>query len=849
MPGERIRIESHRCFSLGEHIVRKVCPDVRPRRSGRSACIRLPLAAAIHFACCTVALAADADQAAPQQSAASQPSDKPTAALDAVTVTAQKRVENAQAVPVSIDVLSTDKLSEMNVNSMNDYVKLLPSVSIESTSPGFSQVFMRGVSSGSTGNSGIANHSGPMPSVGIYLDEQPITTIQGALDLHIYDVQRVEALAGPQGTLYGASSQSGTIRIITNKPDPSAFSASVSTEVNSVSNGTLGNITEGYVNIPLSDRAALRVVGWDEHDAGYIDNVLGSRTFPTSGITQSNASRVHDDYNESWLRGARAALKVDLNDDWSITPTIIGQSQHNGGIFAFDPKVGDLQVSHAYPEYQEDRWVQSALTVQGKIGNFDLVYAFSHLNRSDWTDSDYSDYGFWYDTLLGYGKYITDKNGNYINPSQHIRGNDVYAKTSHELRLSSPKDERFRFVGGIFAEHQSHRISQDYQIDGLAPATSVEGWPGTIWLTKQHRVDDDYAVFGEFSYDITDQLTATVGGRFFHTENSLRGFYGFGTGYSSSEGVATCFSDYKFDGAPCTDLDKKTKQNDHVGKANLTYKFDNDKMIYATWSEGFRPGGINRRGTLPPYVADFLTNYEFGWKTEWLDHRLRWNGAVFQENWKDFQFAILGQNGLTEIRNANQARIRGFESNLTWAATYNLTLSAGVTLLNSELTANYCGATDPNDQPITNCPAGTTGFADGPQAPKGTRLPSTPRAKGNLTARYVFDAFGGEGYFQAAGFAEGNRRTDLRDYENSVVGNMPGYGTVDLSIGLKKDAWAYDIYAKNVFDSRGELNRYTECAIAGRNSNGVPSTICGGQYYIVPITPRTIGFRITRNFD
>ncbi len=830
--------------------MKKIRSAVRPSRPGRSACIRLPLAAAIHLACCAVALAADADQAAPQQPSASQPSDKPTAALESVTVTAQKRVENAQAVPLSIDVLSTDKLSEMNVNSMTDYVKLLPSVSIQSTSPGFSQIYMRGVASGSNGN-----HSGPSPSVGVYLDEEPITTIQGALDLHVYDVARVEALAGPQGTLYGASSQAGTIRIITNKPDPSAFAASVSTEINSVANGTLGYTVEGFVNLPLSDKAALRVAGWNEHDGGYIDNVLGSRTYPTSGIAASNANRVHDAYNESWLRGARAALKVDLLDDWSITPTIMGQSQHNGGGFAFDPKIGDLKVSHGYPEYQEDRWVQSALTVQGKIGNFDLVYAYSHLNRSDWTDLDYSDYSFWYDTLSGYGKYITDNNGNYINPGQHIRGNDRYAKSSHELRINSPKDERFRFVAGFFDEQQSHRISQNYQIDGLATATSVTGWPGTLWLTKQHRQDNDYAVFGELSYDITDQLTGTVGARFFHTEDSLRGFFGFSRGYSSSTGEAACFSDYKFDGAPCTNLDKTTKQNDHVGKANLTYKFDADKMIYATWSEGFRPGGINRRGSQPPYVADFLTNYEFGWKTEWFDHRLRWNGALFQEDWKDFQFAYLGANGLTEIHNANKAQIRGLESNLTWAATYNLTLTAGVTLLKSKLQADYCGFLDASGKPATVCTPGTinpqTGNpVDGPQAPKGTQLPLTAKQKANLTARYVFDAFGGEGYLQAAGFVEGRRRTDLRVKENGLIGDMPGYASFDLSAGLKKNAWVFDVYMKNVFDSRGELNRFAECATSVCvQPAGSQYANVFGQYYVVPIQPRTIGFRVTRNFE
>ena len=806
------------------------------RRFGRTALSRLPLATAIHLACFAPAFA-DAD---PQQPAtpAGDTTEQKAQGLDTITVTAQKRTESAQDVPISLDVISTDKLTELNVANFTDYVKALPSVSIQSAGPGFNQVYMRGVASGSNGN-----HSGPLPSVGIYLDEEPITTIQGAFDMHIYDIQRVEALAGPQGTLYGASSQSGTIRVITNKPDPTAFSAQVAAEVNAVDHGGTGFVTEGYINLPLRDNIALRVVGWDKQESGYIDNVPGTRTYPTSGITINNDAEARKDYNLATTKGGRAALKIDLNDSWSITPSIAGQSQYTHGIWAFDPHVGDLKVTHFFPEKSEDRFTQSALTVQGKIGNFDVTYAFAHLNRSDHVDSDYTDYSFWYDTLYGYGSYIYDANGNLIDPSQYIHGTDRYKKTSNELRLASPRDWRFRFVVGAFAEHQTHNIQQEYIINNLSPDLSVPGWPDTLWLTKQLRTDNDSALFGEMYYDITDQLTATLGGRWFHTKDSLKGFFGFGTGYSSGTGVGACFDPVGFEGAPCTNLDKETKQNDSIGKANLTYKISSDAMIYGTWSEGFRPGGINRRGSLPPYTADFLTNWEFGWKTEWFDHHLRWNGAVFQEKWKDFQFAILGANGLTEIKNANQARIRGFESNLTWAATYNLTLSGGIALYKSELTANYCGFTEEDGTPVSVCPPGTinpiTGDpVDGPEAPKGTELPITAKVKGNLIARYNFTLGDKESYVQAASYFEGRRRSDLRIIENDIVGDLPGYGTVDFSAGTKWDKWAIDFYLKNAFDNRGEINRYAECA----------ETVCGTQYYVVPVQPRTFGVRLTRDF-
>ncbi len=220
-----------------------------------------------------------------------------TGALQEVVVTAEKRTENLQDVPLSITAISTERLEQLNINNFNDYVKYLPSVAFQSLGPGFARVFMRGVSSGDNGN-----HSGPLPSVGVYLDEQPITTIQGALDIHIYDIERVEALAGPQGTLYGASSEAGTVRIITNKPDPSGFKAGYELEGNTV-RGQGGYVAEGFANMPLSANAAVRLVGWAEHDGGYIDNVPGSFTIrrcrcpaaPTPGraayVTPTSARR------------------------------------------------------------------------------------------------------------------------------------------------------------------------------------------------------------------------------------------------------------------------------------------------------------------------------------------------------------------------------------------------------------------------------------------------------------------------------------------------------------------------------------------------------------------------------
>ncbi|MEW9624309.1 TonB-dependent receptor [Rhodanobacter geophilus] len=841
----------------------------RIKGAPRAGLARLPLAAAICLAIVAPVLAQDAGQAsAPAAKAATKAKPK-TTTLGEVTVTAQKRTENLQKVPISINVLENDQLEALHVQNFNDYVKYLPSVTFQqggggiATGPGFATIYMRGVASG-----GNTNHSGSQPSVGVYLDDQPVTTIQGPLDIHMYDIARIEVLAGPQGTLYGASAEAGALRIITNKPDPSRFAASYQLGVDDVAHGGVGYTGEGMLNIPLSPAAAVRIVGWREHDAGYIDNVAGTRTFPVSGITISNAddctpgpllecvghARKH--YNDANTNGARAALKIDLNDDWSISPTLMGQQTITHGSFASDPAVGDLAVTHFYPERVDDRWWQGALTVQGKIGNFDLTYNYSHLRRNQEEQTDYNDYSFWYDTLLSYGAYIHDNSGNLINPSEYISDRDHYANDSHELRIVSPSEDRLRLVAGVFWQKQKHDIMQDYQISGLGSDLAVAGWPNTIWLTRQMRYDYDKALFGELSYDIIpDTLTATVGGRYFRSENQLYGFYGFSKGFSpgSSYGEAGCISNQPFLGAPCLDFNKQVKQSGSLGKFNLTWNISPTAMIYATRSEGYRPGGVNRAGDLPPYQADYLTNLELGWKTSWFDNRLSFNGAVFRENWNDFQFNILGPNGLTIIKNANSARINGLESQLVWQATYNLNLSAGVAFYDAKLTANYCGFTGADGNPVTYCPAGSINPSDGsvvsgPQAPKGTQLPITPRFKGNLVARYSFDMGENEGFVQAAFVHVGRRTSDLRLEERSLLGDLPAYNSVDLSAGFQKGSWSLDVYMDNAFDERAVLYKFTECGVTVCGAHGVVPQYPNGQVYTGVSQPRTIGVRFKQEF-
>jgi iron complex outermembrane receptor protein len=781
---------------------------------------RLPLASAI---------SAILASAAPSASAQDEES---ATRLGEVTVTALKRAENLQDVPLSITAIGTEKLEELNITDFSDYVKFLPSVQFTSFGPGFSVAYFRGVSSGEN-----ANHSGPQPTVGMYLDEQPITTIQGAVDLHLYDISRVEALAGPQGTLYGASSMAGTIRIITNKPDPSAFDAGYNLEINTVENGNEGYIAEAFVNVPLSPSAAIRLVGWYKDESGYIDNVAGTRTFPTSGGCISNfdppapgcaatANRADDGYNDAETYGARAALRIDLNESWAITPSATAQKQEANGSFAYDPNVGDLQITHFYPERSEDEWYQAALTVEGKISNFDVVYAGAYLKRDDLVDSDYSDYSFFYDECCGYGAYWYDDNGVPLaDPSQFINGTDYYKRQSHELRFSSPADKRFRVVAGLFYQDQEHEIYQNYQIFGLGDAITVSDWPDTIWLTNQLRKDEDSAVFGELSFDVTDKLTLTGGFRAYETESSLVGFFGFSDGYSSNYGEALCFAgDVRY--SPCVNLDDNVDDSGSIFKGNVTYRPNDDAMFYVTYSEGFRPAGINRNNrppNPPQYKPDFLTNYELGWKTTWTDGRLRFNGAFFFEDWDDIQFSFLppSGSGLTIIRNAGAAEIKGVEADLTWAPTDGFMLSGGLAYIDSELTEDYIP--DPGSPPDA--------FA-------GSQLPLTPEFKGNLTARYSFDVGEYEAYVQGSAVYSGSAWSDLIQSIRDIYGKQDAYTIADFTAGFERNGIAVELYVNNAFDERARLWTYSGCF----------EGVCGVNPYYLTNQPRTVGLKFGQKF-
>ncbi|MEH6591778.1 MAG: TonB-dependent receptor [Halioglobus sp.] len=756
--------------------------------------------------------------------------------LEEVVVTAQKREANLQDTSLSVQVLGSEQLENLNIQSFDDYVQFLPTVSFTTTRPGIAQVYMRGINSGGDGN-----HSASMPSVGVYLDEQPITTINEVLDLHMYDIARIETIAGPQGTLFGSSSQAGTLRIITNKPN-NEFEATYDISAVSVEKGGSGGTAEGMVNIPMGDSVALRLVGWYDDAPGYIDNVPGEITYDGPGTTINNDDLVEKDFNETETTGARALLRIDLNEDWAITPGLTYQKMDSSGAFDHDPDdYGDLETTKFYDTFYDEEWYQASLTVEGRIGGLDLVYAGAYLERERDSQYDYSWYAEYYDNVTrpnsnsAYGyvegdayywaSYHYDEMGNPVESSQYVDQDEEWTRESHEIRLQS-QEGRLRWIAGFFYQEQEH----DFDLQWTAPAVGsdvnvVPGGPTVVWQTVQTRNDEEQAIFGEISFDFTDNLTALVGARYYDYDNSLYGFNGWSrrcTGYYDDNGNFVEDRDGTLQD-PCYDtgnVDGKTSNDDVIGKANITYTVNDDALVYFTWSEGYRPGGVNRSNEAPPYVEDFVTNWELGWKTTWMDNRMRFNGATYFMDWEDFQYASLDLGSgqpLTVINNAGQAEIFGLEFDLDYAITNAFTFSFSGSFIDAES-------------------IDTIVHEDG-IIPKGTKLPYTPEAQLSSVLRYGTELGEYGVYAQGSWSYSDGVTTDLRP---EFALETDSYNIVNLAFGIARNSWHLDLFIDNATDERAELD----------NVDGYPlydGNIKSSTFYSTN-RPRSIGLRFGQKF-
>jgi iron complex outermembrane recepter protein len=773
-----------------------------------------------------------------------------------IIVTATKREESLQKVPISLQALGNATLDQHQVKSFDDYAKLLPSVSYQTYGPGQSDVSFRGVATG-----GINLPGGSLPTAGVYIDEIPVTTIGALVDIHSYDMARVEALSGPQGTLFGASSLAGTLRIITNKPNTSKFEAGYDLQLNKFGKGNAGGVAEAFVNAPLSDSAALRVVGFYQKDGGYIDNTFKSRTYQrlqtvldgngdpvldgngdpvtvANPGTFTNAAFVKKDFNSVETYGGRAALGIDLDDNWTVTPAVIAQHQLAKGTFGIDPRAGDLDVHEFAPDRNLDKWYLATMTIKGKLSDFDVTYAGGYFQRSIDNQQDYSYYTVYYDNIRDYTAF-SGGNGGFLDPTQRYINTQRMVKQSHELRISSPSENPFRATVGLFYQRQRNNNIAHYTIPGLAAGGNTTVFGDDVFITDTHIVARDYAAFGEASFDITPDIILTAGIRGFKARNSLYGFSGFASN-ADPGGAAQEVGQPAGSGCTvpitlgqCYNVDKVYKESGETHKINLTWQVDPSKMVYVTYSTGFRPGGNNRRPGIDAYDADTIDNFEFGWKTSWLDRMLRINGAVFYQEWNKLQYTLapVGAVGVVNIYNAGDARIYGIEMDVQ-LRTGGFTLSAAGSYTDAKLSTDFCNiGTDGNQLPSCS-------LATDVAAPKGTRLPVQPKFKVNSTLRYDFGLGGHDSFVQASMLSQTGVRNFLGLADNDAVGNTKGFTTFDFSGGIKFGELSFSAFIQNAFDKRGILSRNTFCA----------PTYCGTNARSYPVKPQLFGLKVSQRF-
>jgi outer membrane receptor protein involved in Fe transport len=595
------------------------------------------------------------------------------------------------------------------------------------------------------------------------------------------------------------------------------------------------------LNLPLGDSAALRVVGFYDRAGGYIDNLPATRTFtlddgnPATNLTVNNSALVKDDYNDVETWGGRAALKIDLDEDWTTTTQFIYQNQVANGGFLFDPRKGDLAVTDFLPSRNKDRWWQAALTVQGKLGDWDITYSGGYFERKTDNLSDYSYYTVAYDSYGYYATYFPKAAGGFLDPTQSSVLADKYTKLTQEFRVSSPSDKSLRLTAGMFLQHQTDKIRADYEVKGIgAEINSGQIWfpgvhPGSdsVFRTRIFRKDRDYAMFAQAEYDLAPTITLIAGIRGYIADNTLYGFSGFNGGSS----LAACIAGLSAPEVPCVSVDKKQVQSGVIWRGGLRFKPNQDLMFYATASRGFRPGGNNRRPGVDPFESDTLDNFELGWKTKFAGN-VYFNGAMFYEKWKNVQFGLvpLNNNGITNTYNAGDARIYGIESDIT-ARFGGLMLSASGTYVDAKTTTDLCQV-DPLTKNIVCFPNVP------PAAPAGTRLPVMPKFKGSFTARYEMPVGSGTGYLQSVVSHQGGTRTALLDVEAAALGNTRAFTSVDFAAGINWDSWRFEAFIQNAFDTRGEVGIGTFCATA----------FCAPYARIYPNQPQQFGLKVGYDF-
>lgn len=836
------------------------------------------------------AMAQDADEAEPKR-------------LTTVTVTATKRSESAQSIPVAVNALGEQELEALGVKNFSDYLIQLPGVTAGGSGPGQNTIYIRGLAS-TTPNLTTAGVAGLAPNVAFYLDEQPLAQPGRNLDVYAADLERVEVLSGPQGTLFGASSQAGTVRLITNKPDFSGFDASLKASTSFTEGGEMSNSVEGMLNVPVSDNFALRGVVYTDRQGGYIDNVGGTRSTAESGrfrspgtvrdngvpvsanrggfqagadlsavtfISADNSSRVENDFNDTTYAGFRLAGQYDFNSDWSLLVSHAQQQLDSEGVFFADPELDDYDIQRFSDDDLEDSFHNTSWTLEGRLGMLEALYTGAYTERTTDQTVDYSDYLF-VGQYLPY--YICDGAVTYPGaaaPSGTCQAPNLFVKSStetkvqtHELRFNTPRENRWRATFGAFYSDlelaelndftypgSEFAIGFDGVTTGFAPNfpltnTAVTGqvgnaapgyfsdpgpFPtGVIFRNDVLRTDEQMGLFGETTFDLTDQFAVTVGARWYDIEVDLEGsanssFFNLGTATDAQAfgtNISAQFAPNNTAGAP-----DKAATDGVIYKFTGTWTPNSDVLFYATYSEGFRPGLLNRPGGAAgpngysvPFAVDTddVQNYEFGWKTELFNNSLRFNGSAFFVEVEGLQTTIFDPSivNLFFSDNAANAEIQGLEGDFTWAPYEidGLTIAGAFSLLDTEVTEVL---TPTND------------------VVAGSDLAFAPAWQGNLRARYEWDL-----ETQIAGSdLTAHIMPQLVFSDDSVSDiieinktDIDGYVTLGGTLGVTADQWSAELFATNLTNEYAELS----------------NNFVFDRERVTPLRPRTIGVRVGYDF-
>jgi len=813
------------------------------------------------------------------------------AEVEEIVVTSRKKAESLQDVPISVSALRESSLEEKGVNVFEDYLLQLPSVTAGGAGPGTSTIYIRGLAS-TTPNLTTAGVAGLAPNVSFYLDEQPLGQPGRNLDVYAADMARIEVLAGPQGTLFGASSQAGVVRMITNKPVIGESASSLEVESRFMPDGDTGGKVEFVSNTPLGDSTAARFVAYRDRKGGYIDQIAGllnasqSARFRSAGTVRQNGlpvssarggfqagadlsgatlenavAIVKEDANELTYEGYRISVAHDINENWNVLGTVAQQTIEADGVFFVDPNLDDLEIQRYTDDIIEDEFDNMSLTLEGSIGDLQLVYAGAYTDRTTNQMVDYTDYLFvgqylpYYicDYYVTYTSYAPGNvpTGTCGAPNLLVDSTTNTEVTTHEFRINTPLSDTTSLTAGAFLSDleltelnlftypgsvgNDITYAANYALTDTSVTGSINkaspGWYSAgpfsepvIFFNDIRRTDKQKGIFGELSFATSDTSELTIGARWYDIEVDFEGsanssFYnGFGNPDTQQFGsnLSAQYAPGNANGYP-----DKAASDGVIGKATYSWKPSEDIMYYLTWSEGFRPGLLNRPvgsssadgsySVKPEVKSDEVTNYEFGWKTVLQDGALRFNGSVFMVDVSGLQSTIFDPSivNLFFSDNAADAEILGAEGDFVYYTENGLILSGAFSVLDTEITKSLVPTAD---------------------VIEGSELAFAPGFQGNLSARKEWGmSSGNTGHWQAQLTVSDKSYSDIMGPNKA---KQDSYSFANVRAGVSNDSWMAEMYINNITDERGEIS----------------NTFVFDRQRVSVIRPLTIGLRYKLKF-